>query len=89
MEGRAGGDAHDLAAAIDDGMMRTLIAAERMLLEDAGAGCRSALGALGSWEGGRIRLHSFVADERGRRHAVSIGDTAEEAAADARKELGL
>jgi len=89
VEGRPGSDSHDLATAIDDGALRTLLAAERMLLEDAGAGCRSALGALGSWEGERIRLDSFVADERGRRRAVSIGDTAEEVATWARKELGL
>lgn len=74
---------------IDDGSLRTLVSAERLLLAETGAGCRSALGALATWEAGRIRLDAFVADERGRRRTVVFAETPEAVVTEARKELGL
>jgi hydroxymethylbilane synthase len=85
---RASGSA-ELAGTIDDGALRTLLGAERLLLAETGAGCRSALGALAMWDAGRIRLETFVADERGRRRVVVFGETPEVVVAEARKELGL
>ena len=89
VEARRGSGALELAGTIDDGPLRTLLSTERLLLAETGAGCRSALGALASWEAGRIRLDTFVADERGRRRAVVFGETPEAVVAEARKELGL
>lgn len=89
VEARSQSAAAELVHTIDDGVLRTLLSAERLLLAETGAGCRSALGALATWEGGRIRLDAFVADERGRRRAVAFGETAEAVVAEARKELAL
>jgi len=89
VEARRQSEAAALVDTIDDGELRALVLAERLLLAETGAGCRSALGALATWEGGRIRLEAFVADERGRRRAVAFGDTAEAVVAEARKELAL
>ncbi|MGQ0849543.1 MAG: hydroxymethylbilane synthase [Actinomycetota bacterium] len=89
VEARRGSLSAELAGNIDIGPLRTLLSAERLLLAETGAGCRSALGALATWEGGQIRLDVFVADERGRRRAVVFGKTSEAVVAEARKELGL
>lgn len=89
VEARRGSGSAELAATIDDGPLRILLSAERMLLAETGAGCRSALGALATWEAGRIRLETFVADHRGARRAVAFGQTPVAAVAEARKELGL
>lgn len=89
VEVRAGSEAAELVHAIDDSSLRTLVATERLLLVETGAGCRSALGALASWEGERIRLNAFVADKRGKRKAVTFGNAPEAAVAEARKELGV
>jgi hydroxymethylbilane synthase len=89
VEARGGSVPAELAATIDDGSLRTLVSAERLLLAETGAGCRSALGALATWQAGRIRLDAFVADERGRRRAVVFGETSEAVVAEARKELAL
>jgi hypothetical protein len=59
------------------------------LLAQTGAGCRSSLGVLATWEEGRVRLDAFVSDERGPRQAVVIGDDGEAVVAGARKELHL
>ena len=89
VEARRGSAAAELAATIDDGSLRTLLRAERLLLSETGAGCRSALGALASWAGARIKLETFVADERGGRRAVVFGETPEAVVAEARKEMGI
>jgi porphobilinogen deaminase len=78
-----------LAALIDDVETRVLVTAERLLLEETGAGCRSALGAHATWHGDEIRLKGFVADADGRRRTVSFGSTPESVVASARRELGL
>jgi hydroxymethylbilane synthase len=89
VEARRGSAFVELAASIDEGQLRTLISAERLLLAETGAGCRSALGALANWEAGLIRMDAFVADERGRRRAFAFGETPEAVVAQTRKELGL
>lgn len=78
-----------VAAALDSSDLRPLLSAERQLLAETGAGCRSALGAVAAWESGRIRLDCFVSDERGRRRSVVVGDSPDEVVAFARQELGL
>jgi porphobilinogen deaminase len=79
----------ELVALIDDADVRVLVTAERLLLAETGAGCRSALGAHATWDSGQIRLNAFVADAGGRRRSVSVGATPESVVASARKDLGL
>ena len=66
-----------------------LVEAERALLAETGAGCRSALGALAGWEGSQIRMDAFVEDERGARRTRVVGAHPDDVVAAARKELGL
>lgn len=89
VEARKGSDAAELAGKVDDRALRDLLSAERALLAETGAGCRAALGALATREAEQIRLHVFVADERGSRRAVTIGETPDAVVAKARKELEL
>ncbi|MGH8959499.1 MAG: hydroxymethylbilane synthase, partial [Acidimicrobiia bacterium] len=83
------GDVAGLVAAIDDPSLRTLLWAERLLLAETGAGCRSALGALATWDGGLIQMEAYVFDERVARRAVARGETPEVVVAEARKALDL
>ena len=78
-----------LASLIDDPRTRVLVSAERLLLAETGAGCRSALGAHATWDGDQMRLSVFVADKGDRRRSVSFGPTPESVVASARKDLGL
>ncbi|HWL48714.1 MAG TPA: hydroxymethylbilane synthase [Acidimicrobiia bacterium] len=89
VEARPGSAAAELAATIDDPELRLLLNAERALLAETGAGCRSSLGALATRESGQIRLEVFVAEHRGARHAVVHGSSPDEVVSEARKELGL
>jgi len=89
VEARVGSRFAELASLIDDVETRVLVNAERLLLEETGAGCRSALGALATSHGDQIRLNAFVADGDGRRRSVSFGSTPESVVASARRELGL
>jgi hydroxymethylbilane synthase len=89
VEARLGSRFAGLAAVIDDVDTRVLVTAERLLLAETGAGCRSALGAHATWDGDQIRLSAFVADAGGRRRSVSFGPTPESVVASARKDLGL
>jgi hydroxymethylbilane synthase len=89
VEARVGSRFAGLAAVIDDVDTRVLVTAERLLLAETGAGCRSALGAHATWDGDQIRLSAFVADAGGRRRSVSFGPTPESVVASARKDLGL
>lgn len=77
-----------VGGALDDPSLRLLLHAERLLLAETGAGCRSALGAVAEWDDG-IRLTAFVSYEKGSRRAVVWGESPEEVVATARKELGL
>jgi len=89
VEARPGSEAAAMAEMLDDAPLRSLLMAERELLAQTGAGCRSALGALATWEGGRMRLDAFVSDERGARQTVVFGDDGETVVAGARKALRL
>jgi len=57
----------DLVARLDHAASRLAVAAERSFLAQLGAGCALPAGALGSVEGGRLRLHAMVADPSGSR----------------------
>jgi hydroxymethylbilane synthase len=89
IETREGDGLTEVVAAIDDSSLRTLVLAERLLLAETGAGCRSALGALATWEGRLIRMDAYVSDERGGRRAQARGETPEAVVADTRKALDL
>jgi len=89
VEARTGSDFAELAGSIDDSSLRILLSAERSLMAETGAGCRSALGAHATWEEQKIRLAAFVADEWGGRRAVVFGETPEAVVAEARMELRL
>lgn len=89
VEARTGSDFAELAGSIDDSSLRILLSAERSLMAETGAGCRSALGAHATWQEQKIRLAAFVADEWGRRRAVVFGETPEVVVAEARMELRL
>ena len=89
IETREGDDCAGVVAAIDDSSLRTLITAERLLLAETGAGCRSALGALAIWEDSLIRMDAFVSDHRGPRRALVRGETPEAVVAETRKALEL
>ncbi len=68
VEARVGSAAAAMARSIDDPATRRVVEAERALLAYTQAGCRSALGALGSLHRSKIRLTGFVQDERGARY---------------------
>ena len=89
VEARAGSRFAEFAAGIDDPSIRVLVTAERLLVAETGAGCRSALGALATWQGDLIRLRAFVADAEGCRRTVTLGSTPESVVASVRKELRL
>lgn len=83
------GPIRSMVEAISNPELTPLIEAERALLAETGAGCRSALGALALWEGTRIRMDAFVEDERGARRTRVVGAHPHDVVAAARKELGL
>ena len=89
IETRKEEDLTELVGAIDDKPLRTLVLAERLLLAETGAGCRSALGALATWEGRLIRMDAYASDERGPRRALARGETPEAVVAECRKALDL
>lgn len=89
VETRAGSRFAELAAGIDDPSIRVLVTAERLLMAETGAACRSALGALATWQGDQIRLRAFVAEGGERRRTVNLGSTPESVVASVRMELRL
>jgi hydroxymethylbilane synthase len=89
VEARPGTEAAELAAGIDDEGLRPLLTAERELLALTGAGCRSSLGALATWDGGSIRMEVFVADEWGPRYGVVTDDDGEAVVRAIREEMAL
>ncbi len=89
VEARKGSAGAEAGSLIDSETVRPLVEAERNLLAETGAGCRSALGALATWDGDQIRLDVFISDGRGPRRGVGYGSTVEEAVSRARKEVGL
>lgn len=89
VEARRGTEARELLEAIDDPGTRMVVEAERRLLELTGAGCRAALGALGSISPNGVSLSGFVSDERGPRRGLAEGASPSQAAFRLQKELGL
>lgn len=89
VEARPGAEAEEIAATIDDLELRQLLVAERELMSQTQAGCRSSLGTLATWDGGSIRMDSFVSDERGSRRTSVTGGDIETVVAASRAELGL
>lgn len=89
VEARSGSAGVEMVREIDDTGLRVLVEVERRLLAETGAGCRSALGALATWDGDQIRLHVFISDDRGPRRGVVHGSAVEEVVSRARKELAL
>ena len=80
VEARVGSPAAEMAARIDDAATRRAVEAERALLANTNAGCRSALGALGIVDGRSIRLTGFVQDEAGARYGEVEATEPDEAA---------
>ena len=89
VEALDGGDSLELLGAIEDPEAADAVRAERAVLRRTGAGCRSALGALGSAADGSISLVGFVEDEGGRRRAAATGPDPETAAAALADSMGL
>ncbi|MEE8498243.1 MAG: hydroxymethylbilane synthase [Acidimicrobiia bacterium] len=81
--------AAEIAISLEDDATRAAVDAERSLLEIAGAGCRSALGALARVEGQRMVMDAFVSDERGPRRTSVEADDPISLAHLAMQELGL
>jgi len=57
----------EMAEAIDDGDSHRAATAERAFLRHLGGGCAVPIAALGSLEGGELRLRGLVGDVEGRR----------------------
>ena len=89
VETHVDGRIRGLVEAIGNPDLTPLVEAERGLLSETGAGCRSALGALAQWDGGRIRMDAFVEDPDGLRRTRVYGTHPHDVVAAARKELGL
>lgn len=70
----------ELFRGLDDLATRRAVEAERALLAQTGAGCRSALGAYGSVHGEDISMTGFVDDVDGPRRGAISGASPEEAA---------
>lgn len=79
----------ELMEAIDDQVVRKAVEAERALLAHTRAGCRSALGALGTFGSEGIRLVGFVQDDDGARYAQAVGHDPDETARRLQSGLGL
>lgn len=89
VEATAGSRAAELAQAIDHPTTRMAVESERTLLANTGAGCRSALGALGVVSDRGLHLSGFVADEDGPRFGVAEGRDGQAVATQLQSVLGL
>ncbi len=89
IEARPGTFASEVAATLEDDPTRTAVDAERALLEIAGAGCRSALGAHVIVKGNRLVMDAFVSDDRGRRRMTVEDDNPTSVAEAMKRALGL
>jgi hydroxymethylbilane synthase len=89
VEARRGSRAAELMEAIDDPVVRKAVEAERALLAHTRAGCRSALGALGTVASPGVRLVGFVEDDDGARFGHAEGHDVDETARLLQSELGL
>lgn len=89
VEAIEGSESARLIDAIDDTRVRIEIEAERLLLAETGAGCRSALGGLAEATRDGLRMTAFVHDDAGPRRAVVEGHSATALVAEMRSELRL
>ena len=89
VETRVGSPAAELALSIDHPATRRVVEAERALLAYTHAGCRSALGVLGSLHGPKIRLTGFVQDEHGARRGEAEASEPDEVARRLQSTLNL
>lgn len=89
VEAREASHAAEIMEAIDDPIVRKAVEAERALLAHTRAGCRSALGALGTVAASGVRLVGFVEDDDGPRFGQAEGHDADETARRLQSELGL
>ncbi len=89
VEAMEGSEAAGLVDAIDDALVRVEVEAERLLLAETGAGCRSALGGLAEATGSGLRMTSFVHDDAGPRRAVVEARSATALVEKMRSELQL
>ena len=89
VEAIEGSEPARLVDAIDDARVRIEIEAERLLLAETGAGCRSALGGLAEATVDRLRMTAFVHDEAGPRRAVVEAHSASALVQEMRSELRL
>lgn len=89
IEALAGSRAADLAQAVDHRTTRIAVESERALLANTGAGCRSALGALGVVSDSGLHLSGFVSDEDGPRFGAVEGSDGASVAVRLQTVLGL
>lgn len=89
VEAMEGSDAAMLVDRIDDDQVRLEVEAERLLLAETGAGCRSALGGLAEMTSNGLRMTAFVHDDAGPRRAVVEAESASRLVESMRSELRL
>lgn len=89
VEAVAGSRAAELARAIDHPTTRMAVESERTLLANTGAGCRSALGALGVVSDSGLHLSGFVSDASGPRFGIAEGSDGRAVAIQLQSILGL
>ena len=89
VEAVAGSRAAELAQVIDHRTTRIAVEAERSLLAMTGAGCRSALGALGVVSESGLHLSGFVSDDDGPRFGAVEGSDGQSLAIRLQSVLGL
>jgi len=77
-----------IGAALDDPRTRVAVRAERELLRATGGGCRSPVGALATWRGGRLRIEAAITDEAGTRVVAETIETEPETADTEARALG-
>lgn len=79
----------EVVAPLDDPDVRAAVTTERALLEATGGGCRAPVGALGTVDGGRLRLVAGAVDPDGTRRRIEEIDVAVGEATAAARALGL
>lgn len=89
VEAIAGSRVAGLLDSIDHAATRAAVEAERQLLARTGAGCRAALGALVTVQGGGFTMHGFVEDDAGRRRGTVRAQSTPSLVAAMMEELAL
>ena len=89
VEAISGSDVAQLLDSIDDADVRSVVEAERLLLAETGAGCRSALGGLAESTDAGMKMTAFVHDHDGPRRTAAEAESAGDLVAAVRRGLGL